>query len=322
MSFDGVPDRVVDSNAIPGFGVPITIITWIRLVMALLRPWTSESQAIWAVLLGYRLSRAYLCKNRSGNEHEFMIFDLVNEEKQELRLLVERAAGERRDDRSRSPSPEPTPVFTAEPDNFLYDSSLPASTNHGRRSSSSAPGGITKATHSINRMVRAWSGSSLSRPSGIISNRYLAADTVVRIDEFPPKARIARTVEFISTPHPQRPSLWDLMILIHVIHGDSRVYELLDRQCFWFADSISAILEKLSGMCGGLLVMKAGLSGSVKGVALHRRKSEHVEKIWTLFTNQKDKMNEEVSTSLPVFLSIHTKIGCSARDMNIGIKKK
>ena len=258
MPSSEVLGQAIGANAIPAFGARIDIITWVRLVMALLSPWNGESQATWAALLGYRVERAYLFKNRSGNEHEFVVFDLIDEGKQELlRLLVERAAGERRGDRSRSPSPRLAPVFTAEPESFLHDSPLPSSPYDRCRSSSATPPvrrGITKATDSFQRFARGWSDSSLSRPSGIISNGYLAADTVVRIHEFPPKARIARTVEFNSTPHSQRPSLWDLMILIHVIHRDSRVYELLGRQCFWFADSISAILEKWPGMCEGVPV--------------------------------------------------------------------
>jgi hypothetical protein len=83
------------------------------------------------------------------------------------------------------------------------------------------------------------------------------------------------------------------MILIYVIHRDSCVYELFDRQCFWFADSISAILEKWSGLCEDASVKIDAPSGCVKGVALHRRKPEDVEKIWTLFTSQRDKMDKD-----------------------------
>jgi chromosome segregation ATPase len=84
------------------------------------------------------------------------------------------------------------------------------------------------------------------------------------------------------------------MVLIYIIHRDSCIYELFDRQCFWFADSISAILEKWSGMYGSVPVTIAALSGCVKGIVLHRRKPEQVEEIWTRFTKQIDKMNNEL----------------------------
>ena len=296
MAIQEVLGLAVDSNVIPGFEVPIAIVIWFYLVMTHLRPWTLESQETWTTLQSYRVYKAYLCKNRSGNEHEFIVVDLINEQNKEVRLRVERAAGGRRDSRSRSRSPD---RVVAEPDSFLHDSPLLGSPSRGRRSSSSSVtsgkrGSITRAANSLHRIVR-----TLSRLPGIMSNMHLAEDTVVRIDSIPRKAKIARTVEFCSTPHSQRPSLWDLMLLINVIHEDSYFYELLDRQCFWFADSISAILEEWSERCDGTSVRVNAPAGCVKGIPILRRKREHVEKIWAQFRSRKDMMNKEVCTSLP-----------------------
>ena len=134
----------------------------------------------------------------------------------------------------------------------------------------------------------------------------MAADTVERVEKFQ-SSKIIRTIEFNSIALPKRPSLWDLMILAYVVHEDSTAYELLGRQCFWFADTISAILEKWSTPPTDEATTTKGKStkssflkrkksaGRVGILVVHRRKPDVIDKIWEKFLKQRENMNAEVS---------------------------
>ncbi|KIL58374.1 hypothetical protein M378DRAFT_181284 [Amanita muscaria Koide BX008] len=167
-----------------------------------------------------------------------------------------------------------------------------------------------KDSRAIGSLPMGWlSDTSLPRPSII---RHSTADTVTRINSFPKKTKIIRTIDFNPAERSQRPSLWDLMIISHVVHQDSAydlLYDLLGRQCFWFADMISAILEKWSETCTGASVKNATRptrafffkrktnsytsSGSVKGFPIYQRNPGDVNKIWAQFLIQREEMNKK-----------------------------
>ncbi|KAM6503562.1 hypothetical protein JOM56_000505 [Amanita muscaria] len=296
--------------AVPFFKLPTAIVIWVELVMALLCPWNSDSKTVWGDLHGYQIDKACLCKNLNGSEHEFIVVDLSDEHKQNsMRLRVERAVGERKDSQATSDSSSTTSFESAS--SVSPSPSRSASPLYQPRFSklslslSSVNEGLSRATGSLQRAVRRLSDTSLPRPSVISSNRHVAADTVTSINSFPKKARIIRTIDFTSAERSQRPSLWDLMIISHVVHQDSIAYDLLDRQCFWFADTISAILEKWSETCKGASVKQTNAtraysftnsyasSGSVKGFSIHQRNLGDVNKIWAQFLMQREEMNKK-----------------------------
>ena len=298
------------SKAVPVTNIAMAVVVWVQLIMALLRPWSAESRAVWAELMEYRIHRAYICKNDNGNEHEYVVVDLFRiEHKQHLFLRLERSAGERKDSPSSSPSSSSIGSYSAS----SGESPAPASSPdfYTQRSSgssisiSSVKEGIAKMAGSIRRAARRLSDSSLSRPSAISSNQYMAADTVKRIEKFQTPANVVRTIEFHSTDRSKLPSLWDLMILVYVIHEDSTTYELFDKQCFWFADTVSAILEKWSGSPTDVAVIKGGpvksrflkrnkSSGSVGIFVVHRRDPAGINQVWRKFLKQKEDMDTEV----------------------------
>jgi len=143
----------------------------------------------------------------------------------------------------------------------------------------------------------------LSRPSGISSNQYLAADTVIRIEGHPAHSKVLKTITFTGD-RSLRPSLWDVMILTLVVHKDSTAYTILDRQCYWFADTLFGTLEKWgkihrngTAADGGKKKARWGLrqasTGSLGVVTVYRRDPEHIEKIWGDFGKERQAMNEQ-----------------------------
>ena len=295
------------SKSVPLLDVPMVIVVWVQLVMTYLRGWTSESIAMWQELIGYRLERASHCKdNNIYNEHEFIVYEFINDQNHKLQLRSDRAAGERKNnDSSSSLESFGTNLEKSYP---LVDS--PSSQSLASKSSSSlvsVSGSLSKISGSIRHAVRRLSDSPLSVPSAISSNQYLAADTITRINGHPSHSHVLRTVTF-SGDLSSRPSLWDVMILINVVHKDSITYTLLGRQCYWFADTIFALLEKWAKVyeVGSVKAnekkkkwgRRQSSTGSLGGVLVHRRDSVHIDKIWDDFTKEKQIMNEQVSAYL------------------------
>ena len=71
---------------------------FIALIMAYLQGWTPQSVAVWRELKSYRLVKTYHCKNtNSSTEHEFVIFELVDEHMNNLMLRTDRHIGARKD---------------------------------------------------------------------------------------------------------------------------------------------------------------------------------------------------------------------------------
>ncbi len=290
------------SKAVPHVGVPMAIIVWVQLIMMCLEGWTSRSVDTWLELLGYRLDKAYHCKfTNTRNEHEFVIYEFTNEHKTKLELRTDRAAGERKDASSSSSS---VGSFGTDVGGSSSDSLSPGSSKSSL-SLSSMRGSIAKASDSMRHSMRRVSDSSLSRPSGISSNQYLAADMVVRIEGHPAHSKVLKTITFTGD-RSLRPSLWDVMILTLVVHKDSTAYTILGRQCYWFADTLFGSLEKWTEIhqngtvvYGGKKKTRWGLrqasTGSLGVVTVHRRDPTHIEKIWGDFGKERQAMNQQVS---------------------------
>lgn len=323
-------DTTGDSKSVPHLilDVPVAIVVWVQLVMTCLRGWTPESVAMWQELTGYRLEKASHCKyTNTSNEHEFVIYEFINDHNHKLlQLRSDRAAGERKDTTtlpSASPSVESLGAG-------LENSSPLAEFSNSQSSKSSlslvsVTGSLSKISGSIRQTVRRLSESSLSAPSAISSNQYLAADTITRINGHPSHSRVLRTVTF-SGDRSSRPSLWDVMILINVVHEDSTTYTLLGRQCFWFADTIFASLEKWAGIyeVGSVKTSerrktwgrRRSSTGRLGGVLVYRRDSVHIETIWDYFTKEKQIMNKQVSCSFKSLVCGANRRQSSGRDMS------
>lgn len=295
----------VGSKAVPPVGVPMAIIVWVQLIMMCLEGWTSRSVDTWFELLGYRLDKAYHCKfTNTRNEHEFVIYEFTNEQKNKLELRTDRAAGQRKDATSSSSS---VGSFGTDVGGSSSGSLSPGSSKSSL-SLSSMKDSIANASNSIRHSMRRVSDSSLSRPSGISSNQYLAADTVVRIEGHPAHSKVLRTITFTGD-RSLRPSLWDVMILTLVVHKDSTAYTILGRQCYWFADTLFGTLEKWAEINQNGTVADGGKkrarwrlpqasTGSLGVVTVYRRDPAHVEKIWGDFRKERQAMNQQVRFDL------------------------
>jgi len=295
------------SKAVPHVGVPMPIIVWVQLIMMCLEGWTSRSVETWLELLGYRLDKVYHCKfTNTRNEHEFVIYEFTNEHKVKLELRTDRAAGERKDASSSSSS-----VGSFGTD---VGGSLSPGSSNSSLSLSSMRGSITKASNSVRHSMRRVSDSSLSRPSGISSNQYLAADMVVRIEGHPAHSKVLKTITFTGD-RSLRPSLWDVMILTLVVHKDSTAYTIHGRQCYWFADTLFGTLEKWTEIHHNGTVVEGGKkrtrwglrqasTGSLGVVTVHRRDPAHIEKIWGDFGKEMQAMNQQVSVFILVLFAM------------------
>jgi len=297
-------DTMGKSRSVPH---PMLIDTWIHVVMSCLRGWTSESIAMWQELTGYRLEKASHCKvTTTRNEHEFVIYEFRNDKRQKLELRTDRSAGERKRTMSTSslsssmesivtnftdfeaPSPRPSP--------WSSRLSLPLI---------SMKGSISKVTGSIRKTIRRLSEDSLPRPSAMSSNQYLAADTITRINGLPSDSQVLRTITFRGD-RSSRPNLWDVMILVNVVHQESTTYKLLERQCYWFADTIFGLLEKWATIHEDGSVSPTekrrvkwfrGLAstGKLGVVPVYRRDTVHIDKIWDKFAKERHIMDNQVS---------------------------
>src|SRR6266550_4200614 len=304
------------SKSVPHLDVQMAIVVWEHLVMTCLRGWTSESIAMWLELTGYRLDKAFHCKvTNSRNEHEFVIYEFSDDKKHKLQLRTDRSAGERKDTVTMSPTPSVESFGTdLEESSPLVDFSPQSSTSS--LSFISMKGRISKIPGSIRHAVRRLSDSSISRPSAMSSNQYLAADTITRISSRPPHSNVLRTITF-KGDRAKRPSLWDVMILASVVHNDSTNYTLLGRQCYWFADTIFGLLEKWATIYNNeatttdekdkLKRRARGRQGSIGLVPVHRRDPVHVNKIWDDFTRERQTIGKQVSLRLEFLFAALTR---------------
>ena len=82
------------------------------------------------------------------------------------------------------------------------------------------------------------SGSSHS--SLALSNNLYALDIVKTITGWPSDP----CIEYLNCENlPQPITLLDLALAAETVHNDSERYQVMSRQCFWYADTVSGILE-------------------------------------------------------------------------------
>ena len=274
---------------------------WMELVTTCLQGQTLESIAMCQELTGYRLETASHCKKtNTPNEHEFVICEFSNFQKQKLQLRTDRVAGRRKHCVSSS-----VESFATEPEES--SSSDPFSSPTSSRSSLSLESvreSVPRVSGFIRQAVRRLSDSPLSRPSGINSNLHLAADTITRINGQPTHSQVLRTVTF-SGDRSLRPSLEDLMALLQVIHQGGTTYTLLGRQWYWFADTIFGSLEKWATLHENGHVIAGGKkarwwsnlpsTGTLGVVPVYRRDAALIEEIWDGFMKERQVMSQKVS---------------------------
>jgi hypothetical protein len=296
------------SRSIPHLNVQMPIDTWTHVVMTCLRGWDSESISMWQELSGYRLKKASHCKDTNSlNGHEFVIYEFTDNKKQKLEFRTDRSVGEHKGSMSISSCSSPSvDSFVTDFTDFEAPSPRPGS----QSSRLSLPlisikGSISKVTGSIRRIVRHLSEDSLPRSSAISSNQYLAADTITRISGHPSHSKVLRTITF-KGDRAKRPNLWDVMILVNVVHNDSATYTLLGRQCYWFADTIFGLLEKWASIHKNEIARPEqkrkrwkGLAstGRIGVVPVYSRDTVHIGKIWDKFTKERQIMDNQVGLS-------------------------
>ena len=187
---------------------PMPIDIWMELVTTCLQGRTLESIAMCQELTGYRLETASQCnETNTPNEHEFVIYEFSKFQKQKLELRTDRAAGQCK--HSVSSSVESFATEPEEPSSF--DSFSSTKSSRSSLMPESVKETIPRVSGFIRQVVRRLSDSSLSRPSGISLNLYLAADTINRINGHPTHPQVLRTVTF-SGDRLFRPSLGDPMV--------------------------------------------------------------------------------------------------------------
>ena len=289
---------------------PMPIDLWMELVKTCLQGRTLESTTMCRELTGYRLETASHCKEtNTPNEHEFVIYEFSNPQKQKLELRTDRAAGQRKHSASSS-----VESFATEPEE---SSSIHTFSSRSSRSSLElVKESIPRVSGFIRQAVRRLSDSSLSRPSGISSNLYLAADTITRINGHPTHSQVLRTVTF-SGDRSSRPSLGDIMALLQVIHQGSTTYTLLGRQCYWFADTIFGSLEKWAASHENGIVIAGGKrkagwwrglssTGTLGVVPVYRRDAALIEEIWEHFMKERHVMSKKVSVFITALVALLT----------------
>ncbi|KAK2460179.1 hypothetical protein APHAL10511_007802 [Amanita phalloides] len=120
------------------------------------------------------------------------------------------------------------------------------------------------------------------RLSTISPNRHWALDTIVEIPQLPSsnEAYELTTTEFTG-PSSTWPSLWDLMHMVQFLNQQSEEYDLIDAQCYWYADMVSSLL---GGWCPDTKVTRhhgwqgtkskmldIPVPGTIKGLVIYQR---------------------------------------------------
>lgn len=229
--------------------------------------WTQHSIVSWSILSRYWLVNAYYCKDFSNsNEHEFIIYEFVDEHKKELILRSDRNVG--------APIDTPSSSCTT---SYVINCGL----SNGSKAS-------PPLSHSFS-----------SYSSDMSSDRYLARDTI-RIERRPRHHEALKTITFRGD-RSSRPSLWDVVVLVWLLHNNRPFYNPLLHQCYWFADTIFGILEKWpNGMAvhGEKGKVKQGRRhasiGCYHGTHVHNRNMEVIVKVWDDFEKERQVLTQKV----------------------------
>jgi hypothetical protein len=144
--------------------------------------------------------------------------------------------------------------------------------------------------------------SSLSYPSSIGSDRYLARDTILRIQGLPDNCKVFKTITF-NPDSSSCPNLWDVVVLVRVVHDNSPFYTLQARQCYWFTDTIFGTLQKWAdffknGIVESYEEVKRGRHQASVGKCgifpVHRRNPDHMDGIWGNLGKELRDMSQQV----------------------------
>ncbi|KAK2467428.1 hypothetical protein APHAL10511_000663 [Amanita phalloides] len=304
-------DTTPGNKAVPRLDVPVPIFYWVEMIISRLQGWTSESVAVWRELTGYRLENAYHCKfTNTQNEHEFIIYEFCNEQNMKLELRADRSVGERKGALGTGSDSDFSSIDSSDTqsEGSSHSAASPYFSNHrSSRSTSSIASmkeGLSKVSGSFKRLARRLSDSTMSRPSAFSSDQFLADDRIVRIQGHPKKSEVLRTMTF-KGDRARWPSLWDIMILVQVVHDDSTMYKLLGRQCYWFADSMFGLLERWSTehkngtVCAdSQRKSKWGKraqasTGSLGIVPVHRRDDDQMRNLWNSYLKERKSMDAQ-----------------------------
>ncbi len=250
--------------------------------------WNSQSIALWGELTRYRLVNAHYCKDtKNKNEHEFVIYEFVDEHKKKLVLRTDRHVGAHKD--------TPSPSCTASP--VINGGLSPVSSLLSPSSGSSFP--LSSVNENGSKASPSSPHNSPSYPSDISSNQHLAKDTI-QIERHPHRYEALKTITFKGGSS-LRPSLWDVVVLAWVVHNDGPFYNLLVRQCYWFADTLFGTLEKWangSAAHGEHGKVKRGRRqasiGCYGGVRIYIRNPEDITKIWDKFRKERQVLTQKV----------------------------
>ncbi|KAF8624653.1 hypothetical protein AX17_006984 [Amanita inopinata Kibby_2008] len=184
----------------------------------------------------YRVSKFYTYKKRWGSQHEFTVVEIThNDGKPNVLLRIERSIGPKSKSKSKS-SPQSSAGSGSDSKESL-DNPSTKSSDEGSRSSSSSIGSAIFYPERFIELCRCFI-------SNIKSSSFWARDTIVRLDKLPKEdhANKVRTVEYNCSPS-QLPSLWDLVHVVQFVNQKCDKYSLFDAQCYWYADTVSGILE-------------------------------------------------------------------------------
>jgi hypothetical protein len=212
-------------------------------------------------------------------EHEFVIVHLRHG-RQDLIFRLDRSVGAKKltkDGSNTKDTPEKSPEV---------DNGSGSFKSHSHVSSSDSP--------SSSRVSSSRSSSSIGsiimypallvdycvcRMSNILSHERWARDTVVNITKLPTNCYELKTIDYDSSS--SGPSLWDLVHIVEFVHKQCDNYDTMDAQCYWFADTIMAVLEdwgkdtKVTPHHGWKGIRSKILSipapGTLKGLTIYKR---------------------------------------------------
>ena len=233
---------------------------------------SSDGHALLSALQSdYRICRAGHYKQRQRRvlqnvaEHEFIIVHLRHQGKT-MFFRIDRSIGPR-SDKAKKKSP------ASSPDSGSEVSATP-SRSSSSRSSSSMESILMYPARLVNYCV--------CRLSNISSSRHWARDTIVQIPEIPGKSDTYElsTIEFTGSSSAW-PSLWDLVHIVQFLNQQCEEYNVVDAQCYWYADMVAGILE---AWCVGAVAthhrgwqgtksktLSVPAPGTFKGVSIYKR---------------------------------------------------
>ncbi len=120
----------------------------------------------------------------------------------------------------------------------------------------------------------------LSSIANLSSPDRWARDTIVTIEKVPSDSYEVTTIDYIGSSS-KWPSLWDFIHLVEFVHEQDENYDTFDAQCYWFADTISALL---AGWCDNARVtpnhgwkgirskdLSIPAPGTLKGLQIYKR---------------------------------------------------